>query len=106
MQNIMLNQVNRVEIVKWVAESQRPFSIVEDGGFKNLMKTGRPDYYIPSRYTVARDVKQVFKKTRKRIAKMLQVSEQKKAEGILNLKISGIRRNIEFWDRCVDLAEQ
>ena len=102
----MLNQVNRVEIAKWVAESQRPFSIVEDAGFKNLMKTGRPDYYIPSRYTVARDVKQVFKKTRIRIAKMLQVSQQKKAEGILNPKISGIRRNIEFWDRRVDLAEQ
>ena len=86
----MLNQVNRVKIAKWVAESQHPFSIVEDGGFKNLMKTGCPDYYIPSQYTVARDVKQVFKKTHKRIAKMLQVSEQKKAEGILNLKISGI----------------
>jgi outer membrane protein W len=86
----MLNQVNRVEIAKWVAESQRPFSIVEDGRFKNLMNTGCPDYYIPSQYTVARDVKQVFKKTRNRIAKMLQVSQQKKVEGILNPKISGI----------------
>jgi hypothetical protein len=35
MQNIMLNQVNRVEIAKWVAESQHPFSIVEDGGHVN-----------------------------------------------------------------------
>ena len=51
----------------------RPFSIVEDQGFKTLMKTGRPDYYIPSRVTVARDVKYVFKKTRERITKMLQV---------------------------------
>ena len=47
------------------------------------MKTGRPDYYIPSRYTVARDVKQVFKKTRKRIAKMLQVGQLNEAEKIL-----------------------
>ena len=38
----------RAEIVRWVAESQRPFQIVEDRGFKNLMKTGWPDYYIPS----------------------------------------------------------
>jgi hypothetical protein len=37
------------------------------------MKTGRPEYYIPSRITVARDVKHVFKKTRERIGKMLKV---------------------------------
>jgi hypothetical protein len=52
----------------------RPFSIVEDRGFKSLMKTGRPDQYIPSRSTVSRDVREVFKKVRERIAKMLQVS--------------------------------
>jgi len=69
----MLNQVNRIEIAKWIAKGQRPFSIVEDDGFKSLMKTGCPDYYIPSQYTVARDVKPIFKKTRKRVAKMLQV---------------------------------
>ena len=51
----------------------QPFSIVEDSGFHVLMKTGRPEYYIPSRLTVARDVKRVFQATRERIAKMLQV---------------------------------
>ena len=80
MRNDVLKQVNRIEIAKWVAESQRPFSIVEDDGFKNLMKTRRPEYYIPSRYTVARDVKEVFKKTRKRLAKMLQVGQRHKAD--------------------------
>ena len=64
----------RAEIVRWVAESLRPFSIVEDRGFKSLMKTGRPEYYLPSPDTVSRDVKLVFMQTRKRIAKMLQVS--------------------------------
>lgn len=59
---------------QWVSESMRPFSIVEDPGFRSLMKTGRPEYYIPSCSTVARDVKEIFKKVRKRIAKMLQVS--------------------------------
>ncbi|KAG2741624.1 hypothetical protein P692DRAFT_201842237 [Suillus brevipes Sb2] len=34
--------------------------------------TGRPEYYIPSPSTVSRDVKLVFVRTRKRIAKMLQ----------------------------------
>src|SRR5271155_138269 len=64
---------DRAEIVRWVSESMRPFSIVEHRGFRSLMKTGRPEYYIPSRSTVARDIKEVFKKVRKHIAKMLQL---------------------------------
>jgi len=64
----------RAEIVRWVSESKRPFKIVEDRGFQSLMKTGRPGYSLPSPSTVSRDVKQVFKCVRKRIAKMLRVS--------------------------------
>ncbi|KIL55792.1 hypothetical protein M378DRAFT_53553, partial [Amanita muscaria Koide BX008] len=47
-------------IVRWVSESMRPFQIVNDRGFQSLMKTGRPDYHIPSPETISRDVKQVF----------------------------------------------
>jgi hypothetical protein len=65
--------IYRAEIVRWVSESMRPFNIVEDRGFQSLMKTGRPECYIPSRKTVSRDVKQVFANTRKRVAKMLRV---------------------------------
>ena len=65
---------NRAEIVKWVSKSMRPFSIVEDDGFKVLMKTGRLEYYIPSPRTVAQDVNHVFKATRQKISLMLQVS--------------------------------
>ena len=57
-----------------MAQSFRPFALVEDEGFKSLMKTGRPEYYIPSRTTVSRDVKRVFARTRGRIARLLQVS--------------------------------
>lgn len=64
----------RAEIVRWVAESLRPFEIVDDRGFQCLMKTGRPEYYIPHKTTVSRDVRLVFANVRKRIAKMLQVS--------------------------------
>jgi len=71
-----------------------------------VTSTGRPDYYIPSRYTVARDVKHVFKKTRKRITKMLQVSQSNFAEKGIEPKNAGIRWNIEFLDRCMDLAKQ
>lgn len=65
-----------VEIVRWVAESMRPFNVVADRGFMMLMKTGRPEYYLPSPDTVSRDVKEVFVKTRQRVAKMLQVSHE------------------------------
>ncbi|KAG2037354.1 hypothetical protein BDR03DRAFT_829697, partial [Suillus americanus] len=50
----------KAEIVRW------------DCGFQSLMKTGRPEYYIPSPSTVSCDVKLVFACTRQWIAKMLQ----------------------------------
>ncbi|KAF8550525.1 hypothetical protein OG21DRAFT_1384020, partial [Imleria badia] len=62
----------RAEIVRWLSENQRPFSIIADRGFQSLMKTGRPEYYLPSPDTVSRDTKQVFARTRMRIARMLQ----------------------------------
>lgn len=65
---------NSVQIVKWIAENKRPFSIVKDRGFVSLMKTGRPDYHLPSPDTVSRDVRNVFVRVRKRIAKMLSVN--------------------------------
>ena len=37
------------------------------------MKTGRPEYYIPSADTLSRDVKNVFVCVRGRIAKALKV---------------------------------
>jgi hypothetical protein len=58
-----------------VAESVRPFKIVEDRGFLSLMKTGRPEYYVPSAATVSKDVQLVFGRSRERIAKMLQVRD-------------------------------
>jgi len=61
----------KAKIVCWVAESKHPFNIVSDRGFQSLMKTGRPEYYIPSPSTVSQDVKKVFANARKRIAKML-----------------------------------
>jgi hypothetical protein len=65
----------QAEIVRWVAESKRPFQVVSDRGFQSLMKTGRPEYYIPSPTTVSRDVRKVFANTQKHIANMLQEYE-------------------------------
>ncbi|KIK92032.1 hypothetical protein PAXRUDRAFT_148193, partial [Paxillus rubicundulus Ve08.2h10] len=41
-----------------------PLSIVEDRGFQSLMNTGRPEYYIPSHFTVSCDVCLIFAQTR------------------------------------------
>ena len=64
----------RVECVKWVAESMRSMKIVNDPGFHWLMKTGHPQYRIPSSQKVACDVHVIFWRVKGRIAKMLQVS--------------------------------
>src|SRR5271168_102923 len=76
---MMLFHVNscaphRAEIVRWGSESKQPFKIVTDRAFCSLMKTGRPEYPIPSAETVSRDVRNVFVNVRKRLAKILQVS--------------------------------
>ena len=65
---------HRVWAVRWVAESLRPFAMFKDRGFLMIVKCGRPGFYVPSPTTVSRDVKVVFISTRKRLAKMLQVS--------------------------------
>ncbi|KAF8236208.1 hypothetical protein L208DRAFT_1252844, partial [Tricholoma matsutake] len=62
----------KAEIVCWVSESLRPFKIVKDCGFLSLMKTGCPEYYIPSASTVSQDVKPVFARTQDWIAKLHQ----------------------------------
>ena len=65
----------RAEMVQWVAKSLQPFSIVEDHGFRLLMKMGCPEYYIPSATMVSCDAQLVFARTHNWIAKILQVSE-------------------------------
>ena len=66
----------KAEIIHWVSENTRPFKIVSNRGFQSLMKTGRPNYYIPSPSTISRDVKRVFVKCQERIVKMLKASQQ------------------------------
>ena len=98
------------EIVKWVSESMRPFSIVEDNGFKTLMKTGHPGYYLPTWRTVVHDMNEVFEKTCKRIVKMLQVCvskalASKKFTKLKRTLMLGKWRDIELWDWCMDITQ-
>ncbi|KIK78545.1 hypothetical protein PAXRUDRAFT_40912, partial [Paxillus rubicundulus Ve08.2h10] len=55
-----------------VVYSHRQHTHTETRHFQSLMKTGRPEYFIPSPLTVSRDVKLVFARTHQRVAKMLQ----------------------------------
>ncbi len=59
--------------MRWVAEDLCPFELIGDRGFKCLMKTGRPEYYLPHPSTVSHDVRLVFVQTSRRVAKILQV---------------------------------
>lgn len=60
---------------RWVAESARPFRMVQDRCYRWLQKEGRPNQYVPSKETVARDVKKLYEKTKEKLAEELQVSE-------------------------------
>lgn len=64
----------RVGTVRWIAESARPFGIVEDRAYRWLQKEGRPKHYVPSTRTVGRDLKTLHKMTREKLATELQVS--------------------------------
>ncbi|KDQ54145.1 hypothetical protein JAAARDRAFT_136038, partial [Jaapia argillacea MUCL 33604] len=44
----------------------------KDCGFKSLMKTGRLEYYLPSRSTISRDVCLVFANCQQQMAKMMR----------------------------------
>jgi hypothetical protein len=69
------------------------------------MKTGRPEYPIPSPQTVSKDVRNVFVSVRKRIAKMLQVSN---VHFFTSMKLNiykGACGYFEFRNRCVDFPK-
>ncbi|KAG2365607.1 hypothetical protein BDR07DRAFT_1449760 [Suillus spraguei] len=51
----------RAEIVHWVSKSLHPSNVIKDHAFQSLMKTGRPEYHIPSPFTVSCDVRLVAK---------------------------------------------
>jgi len=62
------------------------------------MKTGRPEMYIPSPSTVSRDVKLVFAKTHKQIAKMLQVNH------ISSRRTTILTKNLQEYDGKINFT--
>ena len=98
-----LKAVDRAEVVCWVSESLWPFLIIKDRSFKLLMKTGRPNYYLPSRSTVPWDICLVFAHMRNHIAKMLQVSSDTYHGEETLRDIPGTQQKNKFHHRCVDV---
>jgi len=78
--------------------------------FRSLMKTGRPEYHIPSLETASCDARKVFINVHKCIAKMLQVST------VRHLLLNEDHHKFTFWntgtrgcselhDRCMDVPK-
>jgi hypothetical protein len=54
-------------------KSNQPFQIINNPAFHELMKTQRPDYYIPSTETLSHDIKNVFLQVQEHVSMMLKV---------------------------------
>lgn len=63
-----------MKLALWVADSNRPFSIVEDKLLLDIFKDLNPNCVTFSRHTVSRDVKEIFMLSRKQVGALLQVS--------------------------------
>lgn len=59
---------------QWICESLRPFDIVEDPGYRRLVKTGRPDFPTPSSKTLRQNVYNIYDRVLPRVSRMLKVS--------------------------------
>ena len=63
----------RMKIAIWVARWHRPFAIVEDDELVDIFKDLNNKVEVPSRFTVSRDVKEIFEMSRKQVAAILKV---------------------------------
>ena len=50
----------QMKIALWVARRHRPFSIIEDPELIDILRDLNSKVVTPSRYTVSRDVKEIF----------------------------------------------
>lgn len=64
---------HRMKIALWVARRHRPFSIVEDPELLDIFTDLNNKVVTPSRYTVSRDVKEIFQLSRKKVSELLKV---------------------------------
>ncbi|KAL4573738.1 hypothetical protein LXL04_020555 [Taraxacum kok-saghyz] len=53
-------EICRLKLAKMCIKDNRPFSVVDDEGFQDYSRELRPEFILPSRWTVARDCMLVF----------------------------------------------
>jgi hypothetical protein len=62
-----------MKIALWVARRNRPFAIVEDSELLDIFYDLNSKVVTPSRYTVSRDVTEIFQMSRIKVAEILKV---------------------------------
>jgi len=63
-----------MKIALWIARRHRPFSIIEDPELIDILVDLNSKVVTPSRYTVSRDVKEIFQMSRSKVSQILKVS--------------------------------
>ena len=63
----------RTKIAIWVARRHRPFAIIEDPELQELFRMLYARVKIPSRYTVARDMRLILEDSKARLILFLKV---------------------------------
>jgi hypothetical protein len=63
----------RMKIALWVTRRHCPFAIIEDDKLLDIFKDLNNKIEVPSRFTVSRDVKEMFDMSRKQVAGILKV---------------------------------
>ena len=63
-------------VIEMIVRDMQPFSVVEDKGFRNLVKTLDPRYQLPSRKTITTvSLPQLYLKERTRVSKVLKEAD-------------------------------
>jgi hypothetical protein len=66
----------RMKLALWVARRHRPFTIVEDKELVDIFTDLNNKVEVPSRFTVSRDVKEIFYMSQIKVAAILKVRSQ------------------------------
>lgn len=70
---VLIQYLRSAHFVRWIAEANRAVRVVEDRELKELMGAGRPEFKMPSRRTVARDLNTAYERCSSRIRELLSV---------------------------------
>jgi len=64
-----------VECAVWCAKNCRPFSIIDDQAFRNLLLNGSPERKLPSRQQISRDVNALVTAAESHLREEFKVSD-------------------------------